>query len=63
MSLSDLGRPWPILSEGLNAPEGLAVDWLSDNMYWTDSGRKVSQEEVAIRAYTTSGSDDTMNKI
>ncbi len=25
-------------SDDLSSPEGLAIDWLSRNMYWTDSG-------------------------
>ena len=23
---------------GLSSPEGVAIDWVSKNMYWTDSG-------------------------
>lgn len=30
-----------IISENLTTPDGLAVDWLADNLYWTDTGRKV----------------------
>ena len=30
-----------ILSTNLSTPDGLVVDWISDNIYWTDTGRKV----------------------
>ncbi|KAF2366806.1 Low-density lipoprotein (LDL) receptor class A repeat [Trinorchestia longiramus] len=29
----------PVVSDGLINVEGLAVDWLADNLYWTDEGR------------------------
>ncbi|XP_062895316.1 low-density lipoprotein receptor-related protein 1-like [Mobula hypostoma] len=29
-----------ILKSGLNNVEGLAVDWMADNLYWTDDGPK-----------------------
>lgn len=30
-----------IVSTGLNTPNGIAVDWLSDNIYWSDSALKI----------------------
>lgn len=30
-----------IIKENLTTPDGIAVDWLSENLYWTDTGRKV----------------------
>ena len=27
-----------ILDEGLVTPDGLAVDWINNNLYWTDKG-------------------------
>ncbi|XP_047739334.1 low-density lipoprotein receptor-related protein 1 [Hyalella azteca] len=29
----------PVVSDGLINVEGLAVDWLAENLYWTDEGR------------------------
>uniref|UniRef100_A0A6A7FMH6 Prolow-density lipoprotein receptor-related protein 1-like n=4 Tax=Hirondellea gigas TaxID=1518452 RepID=A0A6A7FMH6_9CRUS len=29
----------PLVSDGIINVEGLAVDWLADNLYWTDEGR------------------------
>lgn len=31
----------PIVSENLTTPDGIAVDWLAENLFWTDTGRKV----------------------
>ena len=28
----------PLFLPGLSSPEGVAIDFLSRNMYWTDSG-------------------------
>lgn len=28
----------PIVEFGLNYPEGMAVDWVAQNLYWTDMG-------------------------
>ncbi|XP_068085893.1 low-density lipoprotein receptor-related protein 4 [Anabrus simplex] len=30
-----------LVSTNLTTPDGLAVDWIADNVYWTDAGRKV----------------------
>ena len=27
-------------AKGMEFPEGVAVDWLARNVYWTDSGKK-----------------------
>ena len=32
---------WLVVSTNLTTPDGLAVDWLADNLYWTDAGRNV----------------------
>ncbi|XP_076032620.1 low-density lipoprotein receptor-related protein 4-like isoform X2 [Oratosquilla oratoria] len=41
VSLVNFSNPKTILSTELNTPDGLAVDWIADNIYWTDAGRKV----------------------
>ena len=33
-------KPEIIVNSGLSRPEGLACDWLNDNIYWTDSYTK-----------------------
>lgn len=30
-----------IVSSGLNTPNGIAVDWMADNLYWSDSALKI----------------------
>ncbi|XP_071521746.1 low-density lipoprotein receptor-related protein 4 isoform X2 [Panulirus ornatus] len=39
--LNNLSSPMTVLSPGYTNPDGLAVDWLANNIYWTDSGHKV----------------------
>lgn len=34
----ELKQLWILLSDDLSSPEGLAIDWISRNVYWTDSG-------------------------
>ena len=41
------------LSAGMEFPEGLAVDWVSRNLYWSDSGKRtieVVNLDTKIRA-------------
>lgn len=40
VSLNNLSYPEVLLDEYINAPDGLAVDWVAENLYWTDAGRK-----------------------
>ncbi|XP_064845225.1 low-density lipoprotein receptor-related protein 8-like isoform X1 [Oncorhynchus masou masou] len=37
---SDLSEQVTLIETALTAPEGLAVDWVHKNIYWTDSGDK-----------------------
>ncbi|XP_066985718.1 low-density lipoprotein receptor-related protein 4 isoform X1 [Macrobrachium rosenbergii] len=41
VSLKNLSHPWTVVAQGFNTPDGIAVDWVADNLYWTDAGRKV----------------------
>lgn len=36
--LSGLGIRKAIISEDINTPDGMAVDWIYDHIYWTDAG-------------------------
>nr|XP_040223812.2 low-density lipoprotein receptor-related protein 4 isoform X2 [Anopheles coluzzii] len=51
-----------IVSSGLNTPNGIAVDWLADNLYWTDTALKkieVARLDGSCRkAILTDGLDD-----
>lgn len=33
-----------LVSEGLDSPEGLAIDWIHRRLYWTDTGSVESRE-------------------
>ncbi|KAK8381292.1 hypothetical protein O3P69_018402 [Scylla paramamosain] len=41
VSLRNMSYPWSVLSPGYTTPDSLAVDWVANNIYWTDSMRKV----------------------
>lgn len=32
-----------LVSTGLHTPNGLAIDWIANNMYWTDTGLKIME--------------------
>lgn len=40
VSLLNMSTPRTLLAENYSTPDGLAVDWVADNIYWTDAGRK-----------------------
>lgn len=35
---SDPSRQLTLIDSSLHSPEGLALDWVQHNLYWTDSG-------------------------
>lgn len=37
---SDTAEQMVLIESELNSPEGLAMDWVHKNIYWTDSGNK-----------------------
>lgn len=37
---SDTAEQVILIDSQLNSPEGLAIDWVHKNIYWTDSGNK-----------------------
>ena len=40
-----------IVSEGINSPEGLALDWVTKRLYWVDDTRNT------VEVVNTDGSD------
>ena len=40
VSLNNLSYPRVLIEDYINTPDGLAVDWVAENLYWTDAGRK-----------------------
>ena len=36
-----------IVSEDIETPNGLGVDWVANNIYWTDNDHKVLYKEYA----------------
>lgn len=39
--MHNLSNTKVLVSTNLTTPNGLAVDWIADNIYWTDTSRKV----------------------
>lgn len=50
-SLQDMSNVEVIVSEGINSPEGLALDWLTKRLYWVDDTRNT------VEVVNTDGSD------
>lgn len=41
VDMHNMSHPKTIISTGLNTPNGIAVDWLANNLYWSDTAAKV----------------------
>ena len=42
----------PIIQTGLERPQGIAVDWVANNLYWTDAGTKsIEVNRIAIHNF------------
>ena len=37
----DGSQMMPVITTGLDRPQGIAVDWVAENLYWTDAGTKL----------------------
>jgi len=47
---------------GLGSPEGVAIDWISKNLYWTDSGTdRIEVSRLDGTHHKTLFSDDLVN--
>lgn len=42
VNMKNMSNPKTIISTGLSTPNGIAVDWLAHNLYWSDTEAKVS---------------------
>lgn len=43
VDMLNLSSTQDIVETNLTSPYGLAVDWMANNIYWTDYGRRVLQ--------------------
>lgn len=40
------GKLEPIITTGLDKPQGIAVDWVAENLYWTDDGTNLIEVKI-----------------
>lgn len=40
-----------LVSEGLDSPEGLAIDWVHRKMYWTDKRCEVYADKMILNRF------------
>lgn len=41
VDIKNLSRVTNIIHTNLSSPDGIAVDWIADNIYWTNTGNKI----------------------
>ena len=41
-----------IVDQGLQTPDGIAYDWVTDTVYWTDMGTKKIGESILLQSTT-----------
>lgn len=51
ISLENTTYPETVPTHAFSAPDGIAVDWVADNLYWTDAANKVI-EVARIGSYS-----------
>ena len=39
-----------IVDQGLQTPDGIAYDWVTDTVYWTDMGTKKIGESILLQS-------------
>lgn len=42
VNMYDVSRVENVITTGIDTPNGLAVDWIANNLYWSDTSLKVN---------------------
>lgn len=51
VDMTNTSKSRNIITSGLLTPNGLAVDWVANNLYWSDTGAKVTYTILLIAYY------------
>lgn len=46
INMMNMSETKDIITTRLNTPNGFGVDWISNNIYWTDNEYKVSRDKI-----------------